>query len=70
MNKCFENKLHEDLRQKNKELISVETCPLHTVSNVFLEDLKRGMIPEINLNQFAIDLHNFKYFAKKVQKIF
>lgn len=69
MNKCFENKLHEDLRQKNKELISVETCPLHTVSNVFLEDLK-GIMPEINLNQFAIDLHNFKYFAKKVQKIF
>ena len=69
MNKCFENKLHEDLRQKNKELISVGTCPLHTVSNVFLEDLK-GIMPEINLNQFAIDLHNFKYFAKKVQKIF
>ena len=38
--------------------MSVGTCPLHTISNVFLEGLK-ALLSEIDLNQFAIDLHSF-----------
>ena len=64
VSKRSENKLNGNLRQKNKELISVGTYPSHTVSNAFLEGLK-GIMPEINLNQFAIGLHGFfKYYAK------
>ena len=48
VNKIFQKKLGEELQLKRKWLISVGTCLLDTVYNLFLEDLKSG-----------IDLHSF-----------
>ena len=48
VNKIFQKKLGEELQLKRKWLISVGTCLLDTVSNLFLEDLKS-----------CIDLHSF-----------
>lgn len=62
VNECFQKKLGEELQLKGKMLISIGTCPLHVFSNAFLEGLK-SLLPNIDLNQFAIELHNFsKYF--------
>ena len=47
-------------------LINVGTCPLHTVSNAFLEGPK---VLDVDLDQFAVDLHSFfKFSAKRVQE--
>ena len=69
VNKSFERKLNSDL-EKGKDLMCVGTCSLHAISNAFLEGLK-ALLPEIDLNQFAIDLHSFfKIFRKRNRRLF
>ena len=40
LNKCFQKNLNNEYKKKDKILIDVGTCPLHTGSNGFLEGLK------------------------------
>ena len=63
-NKCIQNKLEGELQFKGKMLISLGTSPLHIVSNALLEGLK-SLLPDIGLNQFAIDLHSFFRYSSK-----
>ena len=46
-------------------MIDFGSCPLHTVSNGFSEGLQS--IDEVDLDQFAVDLHGFfKFSSKKI----
>ena len=69
VNECFQKKLGEELQLKGKMLISIGKCPLHVFSNALLEGLK-SLLPNIDLNQFAIDLHNFPNIFQTEQKSF
>ena len=64
VNKPFEKKLKACLEENFVTLIlDIGTRSLHIVNNAFLEGLKE-LKNEINLDEFAIDLHFFmKYSA-------
>ena len=70
VNKCFQQKLKIDLKNQEKRLIDVGTCPLHTISNASLEGLK-SLLCEVDLNAFAVNLHSFfKFSAKRITDFF
>ena len=62
--KSFEKKLKACLEEDFvTQILDIGTCSLHIVNNAFLEGLKE-LKNEINLDEFAIDLHFFmKYSA-------
>jgi len=66
VNKCFENKLRNDLEESHKtKMLDLGTCALHAANNAFNEGLK-VFRTHVNLDQFAIDLHFFfKYSAAR-----
>ena len=64
VNKLFKEKFESDLGKKGHFIIDVRSCSLHTVSKGFSEGLRS--IDEVDLDQFAVDLHSFfKFSAKK-----
>ena len=68
VNKLFKEKFESDL-EKKRSLYHVRSCPLHTLSNGFSEGLKS--IDEVDLDQFAVDLHGFfKFSSKKIEEYF
>ena len=72
VNLLFKLKLEKELEKKNKQLIEVGTCPLHTVSIAFPEGLKTLIgETEIDLDQFVLDLFvSFKYSTKRINNYF
>ena len=50
--------------EKKHFIIDVRSSPLHTVSNGFSKGLKS--IYEVDLDQFAVDLHSF--FSSQLKK--
>lgn len=67
INKCFQNKLEGELQCKGKRLVSVGTCILHIVFNIFVEGLK-SLLSDIDLNHFVKDLHSF--FRHSLKQIY
>ena len=60
VNKKFERELLEELENSNiSKFITIGSCALHTVNNAFGKGLKQLKAAEIDLDQFAIDLHFF-----------
>lgn len=72
VNLLFKLKLEKELEKKNKQLIEVGICPLHTLSNAFPEGLKTLIgETEIDLDQFVLDLFGFfKYSTKRINNYF
>jgi len=69
VNKLFKEKFESDLQKRGHSIIDVGSCPLHTVSNGFSVGLKS--IDEVDLDQFAVDLHSFfKFSAKRIEEYF
>ena len=67
VNKLFKEKFESDLGKK--VTLSLMLDSLHTVSKGFSEGLRS--IDEVDLDQFAVDLHSFfKFSAKKNRRIF
>ena len=66
VNRSFEKKLKARLEEiYATQILDIGTCSLHIVNNAFLEGLKE-LKNEINLDEFAIDLHFFmKYSAAR-----
>ena len=60
VNRSFEKKLLKARLEENyaTQILDIGTCSLHIVNNAFLEGLKE-LKNEINLDEFAIDLHFF-----------
>ena len=70
VNLLFQRNLEKELEKKNKQLIEVGTCPLHTVSNAFLEGLKAlAGAMEIDLDQFVLNLFVF-FICQKIKDYF
>ena len=69
VNLFFKRKLENCLSKKNRSLIDVGSCPLHTFSNSFLEGLKVLTLElEIDFDQLVIDLFGFfKLSAKRIK---
>ena len=66
VSRYFEKKLKARLEENyTTQILDIGTCSLHIVNNAFLEGLKE-LKNEINLDEFAIDLHFFmKYSAAR-----
>ena len=66
VNRSSEKKLKAHLEENyTTQILDIGTCSLHIVNNAFLEGLKE-LKNEINLDEFAIDLHFFmKYSAAR-----
>ena len=66
VNRSSEKKLKAHLEENyTTQILDIGTCSLHIVNNAFLESLKE-LKNEINLDEFAIDLHFFmKYSAAR-----
>ena len=59
INKSFKSKLAEELQKRGAiHFLDVGTCSIHIANNGFLEGIK-CLKDNINVDQFAIDLHFF-----------
>ena len=60
VNRKFERELLEQFENNDiSKFITIGSCALHTVNNAFGKGLKELKAAEIDLDQFAIDLHFF-----------
>jgi hypothetical protein len=60
VNKKFERELLEQFENNDiSKFITIGSCALHTVNNAFGKGLKELKAAEMDLDQFAIDLHFF-----------
>lgn len=58
INKSYEKLPSAEIQKNGKMLMKVGTCPPQTVSNAFLEQVKKICL-DVILHQFAIDLHSY-----------
>ena len=71
VNKFFEKKTAKRISESySTKFLDVGSCPLHSVDNTFLEELKE--LKNINLDQFVLDMHfslNILHHVDKIMKV-
>ena len=71
VNLLFFQMLNDKFETQDKKLIDVGTCPLHTVANSLGKGLHELDENDIDLNEFAVNLHSFfKLSAKRIEQYF